>query len=153
MTKHLSTEGEYIGIDIIEPSIRWCQDNISSRFPNFHFYHYDVNSPIHNSSGSINVRDITFPIKNNSVDRIILQSVFTHMFEKDIIHYLKEFCRVLKDSGKVCASFFIIDNEILEMAKGTSPTLEGLELSFRFPYDDGCYINDKANPEGAVGFT
>ena len=153
LTKHLSNEGVYVGIDIIEQSIKWCQNNISSRFSNFRFFHYAVNSQIHNSSGSINVTDITFPIKDNSVDRIILQSVFTHMFEKDIIHYLKEFHRILKESGKVCASFFIIYNEILEMAKRTNPTLERLELSFRFPYGDGCYINDETYPEGAVGFT
>src|SRR5258705_4096935 len=44
LTKHLSGEGEYFGVDIIKPSIEWCKANISSRYPNFHFFHYNVNS-------------------------------------------------------------------------------------------------------------
>ncbi len=153
LTKCISNEGSYIGVDIIKPSIEWCQNNITRLFSNFTFLHYDVKSQIHNSNGTINTTDILFPIKDKSIDRIILQSVFTHMFEKEITHYLKEFERILKDDGKICASFFILDNEILEMAKGTVPTLELLELSFKIPYGDGCFINDVNYPEGAVGFT
>jgi SAM-dependent methyltransferase len=153
LTKHLSKRGSYFGVDIIEPSIEWCKNNISVKFPNFNFIHYDVKSQIHNSGGKINTTDITFPLKDKSVDRIILQSVFTHMFETEITHYLKEFHRIMKDNAKICASFFIINNEVLEMAKNTSPTLESLELSFKIPYENGCYINDANYPEGAVGFT
>ncbi|MDB5278162.1 MAG: hypothetical protein JWR61_3117 [Ferruginibacter sp.] len=153
LTKHLTSKGAYIGVDIILESIEWCQKNISPTFPNFTFLHYDVKSQIHNSGGKIDTTDIILPIADKSVDRIILQSVFTHMFEMEITHYLKEFERVLKDEGRICTSFFIINEEVLEMAKTTAPTLESLELSFKVPYGKGCYINDAVYPEGAVGFT
>ena len=153
LTKHLSADGNYTGIDIIADSIAWCQNNISPLFPNFKFLHYDVQSQIHNITGTISTTEIIFPINDKVIDRIILQSVFTHMFEKEITHYLREFNRVLKDDGKICASFFLINDEVLSMAKKTGPTLESLELSFQIPYAPGCFINDAAYPEGAVAFT
>ncbi len=109
LTKHLSKNGSYVGIDIIEPSIKWCQENITPRFPNFKFLFFDVQSQIHNAQGKIKTTDIKLPIEDASIDRIVLQSVFTHMFEEDIAHYLKEFKRVLRPGGKVYASFFIFD--------------------------------------------
>jgi SAM-dependent methyltransferase/ribosome-binding factor A len=153
LTRLLSAAGSYFGVDIIKPSIAWCQKNISSRFPNFQFLHYDIRSQLHNSKGKIGVTDIQFPIQDKTIDRIILQSVFTHMFETEITHYLKEFHRVMKDDARICASFFIISPEALEMAKNTAPTAESLVLTFSFPHGEGCYINDANYPEGAVGFT
>lgn len=148
LTKHLTSQGKYIGIDIIEPSINWCQNNISPKFPNFEFHYFDINSQIHNPSGKSKTTQFTLPIRSGTIDRIILQSVFTHMFEDDIVHYLKEFRRVLKPSGKVFASFFIIDPTSLKLAKKTKSN-----LNFRYKLNSHCYINDEKYPEGAVGYT
>jgi len=153
LTKHLSEGGSYIGIDIIEPSIKWCQKNITPRFPNFKFLFFDIKSQIHNSSGKIKTTDIRLPIEDNSIDIIILQSVFTHMFEADIVHYLKEFSRVLRSGGKVFTSFFIFDEETLQMAQKNKLGSHQVTLTFEYPYGDGCRINDENYPEGAVAYT
>lgn len=92
LTKLLSS-GTYTGVDIIKPSIEWCGANITSRFPNFRFHYLDIHSQIHNPSGQVRVQEVQLPVKDQSIDRIILQSVFTHMFEPDIVHYLREFRR------------------------------------------------------------
>ena len=152
-SKYLSSSGKYIGFDIIKPSIEWCQNNITKKHSNFKFYYYDIESQIHNSGGKITTRDIKLPAKDNSVDRIVLNSVFTHMFEKDIIHYLKEFRRVLKDDGLVLASFFVADKKALKAVHTGSRKLGRHPLSFRYRRGLGCFINDKKYPEGAVAFT
>src|SRR6266571_7701862 len=151
LTEHLSPGGRYIGIDIIRPSIAWCQANITPRHPNFLFHHLDIQSQIHNPGGSRRLTDVTLPVASRVIDRVILQSVFTHMFYDDIVHYLREFRRVLSRGGVVFASFFITDEESLRMARENGDPSPGLR--FEHPYGKGCFINDPAYPEGAVGYT
>jgi SAM-dependent methyltransferase len=148
LTTHLSPKGSYIGIDIIRPSIEWCQQNISTKYPNFTFHYLDIGSQIHNPGGSEAVTSVLLPVRTRSIDRIVLHSVFTHMFRNDIVHYLREFARVLRPGGQVMASVFVVDDESLELARST-----GQSLTFAFPYGDGCRINDERFPEGAVGYT
>lgn len=149
----LSDKGKYVGFDIIKPSIDWCKQNITKKHKNFTFHYYDIKSQIHNSEGTITTRDIKLPAKDGTVDRIFLHSVFTHMYEKDIIHYLKEFRRVLKPDGLVIASFFVLDDKALDLASKGKGKKHRHPLSFEYKYGKGTYINDKDYPEGAIGFT
>jgi ubiquinone/menaquinone biosynthesis C-methylase UbiE len=149
LSKVLGSEGRYVGIDIIRPSIEWCQSHISPRYPNFEFHYLNIRSEIHNPGGDLHVRQVSLPVETRSIDRIILQSVFTHMFEDDIVHYLKEFRRALRSDGRVFASWFLLDDETLQMARAVP---DG-ELTFAFDFGDGCFVNDERYPEGAVGFT
>jgi len=153
LTKVLSSEGKYLGIDIIKPSIDWCSKNITKKHKNFKFKYYDIKSQIHNNNGKIKTTDIKLPITDNSVDKIFLHSVFTHMFEKDIIHYMKEFRRVLKSDGLVLASFFVLDKKALMAAHKGKGEKNRHPLTFEFKYYNGCYINNKQYPEGAIGYT
>jgi SAM-dependent methyltransferase len=151
LTRTLSPAGSYVGVDIIRPSIEWCQGNITTRFPNFRFEYLDIHSQIHNPVGTAAVTEVTLPVADDSIDRIVLQSVFTHMFEGDIVHYLHEFRRVLRPGGRVFASLFLLDDESLRMARASGK--DAGSLTFRVPYGDGCLINDERFPEGAVGYT
>lgn len=145
----LSKDGQYIGFDIIKPSIDWLNKNIGTKHKNFTFHYYDIGSQIHNARGKLKTTDIVLPAKDSSVDLIILQSVFTHMFSWDIAHYLKEFNRVLKPNGRVFASFFILDDE----AKKLIASNKSIKLRFKHKIEEGCYTNDKKYPEGAVAYT
>ena len=146
LTQHLSDEGSYTGLDIIRPSIEWCQQNITTRHPNFRFHHVDVYSQIHNPRGTLKVQDVRLPAGDRSIDRILLQSVFTHMFRQDIIHYLKEFRRVLKPDGLAFVSLFILDDTARAAIRRTRPS-----LAFEHRYDD-YWISDPNFPEGAVAY-
>jgi SAM-dependent methyltransferase len=144
----LSPAGSYVGVDIIKPSIVWCQENITPTFPNFRFVHFDVQSDIHNPRGTISSADVKMPVPDASVDRILLQSVFTHMFEPDIVSYMREFVRALRPRGVVIASFFIIDDETRALAVAT-----GQWLTFQHQINPDCWVNDPEHPEGAVSYT
>ena len=148
LTEILSSEGRYLGIDIIEPSIGWCAQNITPVHPNFEFVHLDIGSQIHHPNGKLKTTDVRLPGPDGSFDRILLQSVFTHMFRDDIIHYLREFRRLLRPSGLVFASLFLLDKESLHLARAS-----GGPLTFAHQHDEGCWITDAAYPEGAVGYS
>lgn len=151
LTEILSRRGNYVGIDIIKESIDWCSANISKRHPNFRFVHYDVKDQIHNPGGQSSTTKIRLPAEDKSTDLVILQSVFTHMFREDIIHYMKEFARVMKPSGRAYATCFLVDDAVLERARQTN--LTPFNLRFEHAWGEGCFINDPKYPTGAVAYT
>ncbi|MDF8358655.1 class I SAM-dependent methyltransferase [Ensifer adhaerens] len=145
------THGTYLGIDIIEESIVWDLANIAEKYPNFQFVHFDVKDDLHNPAGRMSTMDITIPVEDCSVDRVIFWSVFTHLFEVEISHYLRECRRVLKPNGRVWASCFVITPEVLAAARSTDLTQWALSFPNE-PDASGCYINNLDVPRGAVGY-
>jgi SAM-dependent methyltransferase len=150
LSKFLTT-GSYKGIDIIGRSIQWCESNIGKKNKNFKFYHFDVKDKLHNPNGEKDLIDYKLPCEDSSIDKIFLWSVFTHMFERDIEIYLKEFQRVLKPSGRVLITCFIVDPSILKEARKVD--LTPWSLRFEYSHGDGCFINNLDYPTGAVAFT
>jgi SAM-dependent methyltransferase len=147
----LSERGRYIGIDVTRDSIIWCKDNVSTKYPNFVFHHFDAENELYNPHGAKTSMDFTLPVADWSVDRIFLASVFTHLFEEEVLHYMKEFARVLKPDGQVYASFFLWSPAALEAAKTrrTTPWAANFDIAL----SDGVYTNDRAYPRGGVAFT
>ena len=96
----------YVGMDIDLKSILWCQKNITPQNPNFSFYHTDLWSKSYNPTGKEAARNFIFPHEDRSFDLIILTSVFTHLLEEDLRHYLGELFRLLDAEGAIYASFF-----------------------------------------------
>ena len=144
----LSPRGRYLGLDVTEASIRWCRDNITARHPNFEFRHLDVASPMYNPGGSSDAEHVRFPAGDGEFDLVALHSVFTHMFRPAVTHYLADMARVLRPTGRVLASFFVIDDESLAAAAAN-----GAAQTFRHDFPTADRINDAEHPEAAVGFT
>ena len=151
LTDMLRQSGQYIGIDINNRSIEWCSGNITKKHPNFRFFHFDVAEQLYNPTGTLPISSCKIPVTAESVDLIIVQSVFTHMFEEGLCFYFEEFARVLKPSGKVYATFFVVDNDIRTAIRDAPVTV--FKLSFRYEHGAGCFINDTEYPTFAVAFT
>jgi ubiquinone/menaquinone biosynthesis C-methylase UbiE len=151
LTKILSKEGKYVGVDIIKPSIDFCNENISKLYPNFNFVHFNVKDQLHNPDGSSQMIEYKLPMEDKSVDRIFAWSVFTHMYEEDIQYYLKEFKRVLKDDGEIYTTCFIITDDVLKKARETNLTI--FDLRFEHKLSEDCFINDPNFPLGAIGYS
>jgi SAM-dependent methyltransferase len=147
----LGPSGSYLGVDITRPSIEWCQQHITAKHKNFTFHHFDVKDQFYNKSGKLLTRDCTLPAQDESIDLVILQSVFTHMFPDDIKHYLKEFRRVLKKGGLIFATVFLYSDEILASAR--QPNRIPSNLRFEHETTEGFRINDLLWPTGAVALT
>lgn len=146
LTEYLSSEGEYWGFDIVKTGVEWCQERISSKFKNFHFQHIDVTNKTYNTNGIISAKDFRFPYEKESFDFVFLTSVFTHMFPADMEHYLSEVSRVLKKGGKCFITYFLLNEESMQLVQAGQSTLD-------FKYNlEGCRTVDLNNPEDALAF-
>ena len=105
------TTGTYDGIDPVAKQVKWCQEKITPRYPNFRFQRIDVWSKSYNPSGTVQPSEYRFPFEDAQFDFVMLGSVFTHMFPSDVDHYIGEISRVLKPGGKGWVTFFLLNKD------------------------------------------
>ncbi|MBK7408461.1 MAG: class I SAM-dependent methyltransferase [Saprospirales bacterium] len=130
MTPYLNKRGFYEGFDVVELGVRWCQEHISRRFPNFQFQYVPLANDLYRKDGT-DAATFHFPYGENQFDFVIANSVFTHMLPKEVDNYLKEIQRVLKPGGKCYATFFILN--------AASISLMAEQPDFQFRHDHGHY--------------
>jgi SAM-dependent methyltransferase len=111
LTRYLDSEAEYLGLEIVEDGVRWCERRITPRAPNFRFVHADIHNEMYNPGGRFQASDYKFPFKDAQFDFVFLISVFTHMLPRDVAHYLEEIARVLRPGGRCFATFFLLTPE------------------------------------------
>ncbi|MDD3740728.1 MAG: class I SAM-dependent methyltransferase [Bacteroidales bacterium] len=105
---YLTRSGKYIGFDIIDYGIKWCNRNYN-KYPNFHFEHYPLKNDLYNLSTDKSASEFVFPYNNNEFDLVVLISVFTHMQQKEVINYLNQIYKVLKPGAYCYATFFLTE--------------------------------------------
>jgi hypothetical protein len=112
-------------------------DQHHAEAPQFHLHHFDAENELYNPYGTKKSMDFRLPAEDESVDRIVLASVFTHLLGSEVLHFLTEFRRVLKPSGLIYASFFLYSQEAIAAAqiKGNTPW----KATFAHPLGDGAY--------------
>lgn len=147
LTRYLSQAGRYEGLDVNKMGVDWCQQQITSRFPNFHFQQIDVYSSRYNPTGTQQADNYQVPFAQEHFDFAVLASVFTHMFAAGVQRYLTEIARVLKPgTGRCLISYFLLNPE--------SEQLQSSQASgVYFPAAHGVYrVKSAAQPEDAVAF-
>lgn len=137
--------GTYDGIDIVGPSIAWCQRAYRGH-PGFRFHHSDIYNKFYNKGGTVKASDYRFPFADASFDFIFLTSVFTHMLAEDVDHYLAEIRRVLAPGGRVLVTAFLLNHETLRLIEAGKST-----FTFREPLE-GCFVEVADVPECAVAY-
>jgi SAM-dependent methyltransferase len=98
----------YLGVDPHAGMIRWCQENLAPRAPEFEFLHHDVFDDSFNP-GEGKPAWAPFPAADGEFTMVNAVSVFTHLTEAQVAPYLQEASRILADDGVIHASFFLID--------------------------------------------
>lgn len=103
----LGDRGRYIGIDVREQDIEFCQKH----YPKSHysFEHLDVLNPSY-APGQSPIRK-NWTVVDASMDMVTALSVWTHLNEEDAIFYFQEIDRVLKPGGKAIVTFFLLDEK------------------------------------------
>jgi SAM-dependent methyltransferase len=145
LTSYLDADGSYLGFDIVEPGIFWCQTHITPKYSNFKFVHADVFHPQYNPKGTLDVATWSFPCAHDSFDFVWLKSVFTHMTSEGIQHYLEEIQGVLKPGAVCLTTLFLLNSESEKLIeRGAS------SLAIRHA-KDGYSVVDPKLPELAVG--
>lgn len=110
VTEELAT---YVGFDRHPGMIEWCQQEITTRYPNFHFDFFDLRSvyvKLDGHGGSTDVQSFSFPYEDGAFDSILLTSVLTHMPMPEVDHYLGELYRVLAGEGRILTSVLLSDD-------------------------------------------
>ncbi len=98
----------YVGIDLHRGMIEWCRANLAPAAPGFQFLHHDV----HNRSlnpGADKPLVAPFPVEDGGFTFVIAYSVFTHLLESQVPHYVAEVGRILKPGGSALTTWFLFD--------------------------------------------
>ncbi len=130
LTSYLNEQGSYEGFDLVELGVRWCQQQITPRYPNFRFQQVELGNDLYKSGGS-SAADFIFPYADEDFDLVVLISVFTHMLPDETANYLQEIARVLRPGGRCFATFFLWN--------GQAAVLSAADPGFAFPHDRGHY--------------
>lgn len=146
LTTYLNSEGSYVGMDITQKPIDWCQHNITPRYPNFNFFHIDLYNKRYNKQSQNLAKDYKFPFQKESFDFIFLTSVFTHLLADDTENYLSEIARLLRADGRALLTFFLLNQTQQILAEQGQNDID-------FKYGSGFYrLRNEAIPESAVAY-
>ncbi len=142
----INDNGSYDGFDIVKDGIQWCKKKITTHRKNFNFIHADIYNDLYNKAGKIKSQEYIFPYKDAQFDFVFLTSVFTHMTDGEVLHYLSEIQRVLRPNGTLFITWFIW-NELTELNEKDGVTDKN------FPYSLGHYrLMDKAVEAANVAY-
>ena len=147
LVTYLAPEAKYEGFDIVPPSIEWCERHISSRYPNFHFQLADVYNKYYRRQSSVPAREYEFPYPAGSFEFAFATSVFTHLLADEVDRYLSESARVLRPGGRLFATFFLVNEEVEELAR------EGRGDTGRYKYrSNEHWLASRDTPEAMIAF-
>lgn len=111
----------YLGVDLHAGMIRWCRENLAPAAPQFTFEHHDVFNLGFNPTGSTEPLDL--PAESSSFDLVVAKSVFTHILEDAVPHYLAEVARVLRPGGAFFSTWFLFDKRPFPMMQPSQNAL------------------------------
>jgi SAM-dependent methyltransferase len=131
--------GTYVGIDIDEEAIAWCQKNYDAERFRFHISTDASASYAHAGAGEGAYR---IPLADNSFDLVFSNSLLTHLLEAELENYLRESYRLLRAGGAMMHSHFNIDNP---------PASYGKRHTFAHRLGNAL-IESEAQPEAAVAY-
>ena len=145
LLEYLDKNGQYLGFDISEEAIAWCQEHITRRNPRFTFVFADVKNGDYNPRGTVASHEYGFPCEDGDIDFAFATSVFTHMRTREVRHYMQEVSRSLNATGRAMLSFFIMDETNRQLVSEGKATLD-------FEKWSDAYTIDRRTPERAIAY-
>ncbi|HEU0264226.1 MAG TPA: methyltransferase domain-containing protein, partial [Geobacterales bacterium] len=147
MMRSSGFQGQYIGLEILKLHSQWCRDQLGTLDPHFRFVHLDLRNDRYNPGGKLKASEVVFPQGDASQDVICLTSVFTHMYEEEIRHYLTEIHRLLAPGGRCYATFFLLNAESLDLMEAGKST-----IAMKLVLNDHCRYLNPDDPLHAIGY-
>jgi SAM-dependent methyltransferase len=121
--------GRYLGVDLHRGMIEWARTNLTPAAAEFEFVHHNVYNRSFNPGEGL-PEMAPLPAADASFTLVNALSVFTHLTERQAVHYMKEAARILEPGGLIHASFFLIDKTQFPMMMEYS---NALYLSYEDP--------------------
>jgi SAM-dependent methyltransferase len=136
--------GSYDGFDVSRIGVDWCRAHYPQNRAPFRFTHVDVHHPEYNPAGVGDAERVRFPYEAESFDLAIATSVFTHLLDGAVAHYLHETVRVLAPGGRVFCTWLVVD-------PGRPPVPELARYRLH-PTSGAALVGDRENPEAVVAY-
>lgn len=126
----------YVGLDTSKASIDWCKEYLKYS-DQVAFLHLPAANARYNPKET---ELKALPFQKDSFDLIFMNSVFSHMLAGDILFYLSEFHKVLRDEGSIYLTAFIEENvpNVEENPKGYIEESKG--ALHRVRYEKGYFF-------------
>ena len=132
--------GRYVGFDVDPEMVAWCRRSFPA--DHFRFERVDAKSTVYNPDGSVDLPPLDVP--DGTADLVFSHSLFSHLLEDDVRHYLREARRMLRPGGRTMMTFFCLEDlEALDLLGG--------RWTFRHPVGPALVENAKY-PESAVAY-
>jgi len=139
--------GSYHGFDIVPEGIDWCQRNISSRYPHFHFTLADLHNRTYNPQGRQLAAEFVFPYEAAQFRFVFATSVLTHLLPDALQNYLQQCARVMRDDGCALLTCFVLDEQARELLTGGHS-----QMAFRQQAGEPFAVVDPDMPENAIAY-
>jgi SAM-dependent methyltransferase len=131
--------GAYVGIDIDEEAIAWCQKNYDAERFRF-LVSSDTSVSYNHTAAAKSVYRV--PLADASFDLVFSNSLLSHLLEAELENYLRESYRLLKVGGAMMHSHFNIEHP---------PESFGKRHTFGHRLGNAL-IESEAQPEAAVAY-
>lgn len=153
LTRYLRAGGSYHGIEVQGAIVDHLRTVHSGR-PNFHFHHADIHNTNYNEAAAASPAEYRFPLPDESVQVVVLRSVFTHMLPPEIDNYMREIARVLTPGGRSLITYYLLNEQSRPFVDSRPrPVSAAYPYDGRgsFPHDYGTYrVRYEEVPERAV---
>ena len=143
----MNFQGRYLGLDILPKHVEWCRRTITPSHGNFQFEVLNIHNARYNPRGLFDARTYRFKIADDGFDYCALFSVFTHMYEPEIMNYLGEIKRILSPGGICVSTFFLFDEARLPAltdAKGS--------MSMKHLLNEHTRYHSAEDPQHAIAY-
>jgi SAM-dependent methyltransferase len=145
LTTRLAPVGRYEGFDVDPHAITWCQHAYRSR-ENFSFAHAPVGYVNVRGEAALPAEEYIFPYPDESFDLVVSVSVYTHLSQAIVRHYLSETRRVLRHEGVCVNTFFVIDPLAVDAMR------DGRADRGYTEHGSGVFLGNSGNPNLGIGF-
>jgi len=146
LSDYLNRDARYEGFDVVEETVRWCETEITPRFPNFHFTYTPLFN-LHYSSDPMlpSAAEFEFPYPDESFDFAFAHSVFTHLMPDVAERYLREIERVLRPGGISYTTWFLFNED---------PSAYSHSQAAQMVHDPSTVfaVRDPEVPEAGIGY-
>jgi SAM-dependent methyltransferase len=137
--------GKYVGVDILKRQVEWLRSNFTPHDSRYRFHLIDVANDRYNPKGSATRVDLA-PLAGGPVNVALAYSVFTHLFEAQILDYLRQVHGLLVDGGAFVFTAFIMNDEARRLiAEGKA------SHTMTFRLNDHCW-HDREDPLYCIGY-
>ncbi|UJP06187.1 MAG: methyltransferase domain-containing protein [Nitrosomonas sp.] len=141
-------QGSYTGFDILVRQIKWLQENFNGRpgQGGYGFHYFNTYNERYNPGGRA-LQEIVLPFPKASFDCLVTLSVFTHMYEDDLIEHIRYLKAFILPGGQWIASFFIVASDF---TLANQPPKSAYPM--RKQVSPNSYISDLTEPLRAIAY-